>query len=277
MQMYSVEWKYLNENNTELIQNLTGLLRHQGIIKLERQASLAEKLAMRCESTAINDTSKRTVVVPTNKYIDLMIPLLLDEKLICLVSHYLNAPARLQSWGISWNNHAEKSKAENGQLYHRDRDDFRSLRLYLYLSDVNEDNGPHFYLRSSHTWDLLTKKTNGQKPHDLIDDTEHIFMDDKMIFQLSPFEKEDEVCILGKQGFCWLEDGGGLHKGSIPKKGSSSRLLLSVTWGLYEGAQYENAGGREQIDMLKKYLSKTKIELTTIQRYLLGLQNNTSN
>ena len=70
-------------------------------------------------------------------------------------------------------------------------------------------------------------------------------MDDQTFFKVSPFNKQDELCLIGKQGFCWLEDGGGLHKGSVPTDESSSRLMLSVTWGLYEGSQYENAGGRE--------------------------------
>lgn len=276
-QIYSEEWRHLNSSNVSSIHELAGIIRQQGIVKLPNQPELTKKLKNRCDISDANNNDDRTVVIPDEKYIDLLIPLLLNEELITLVSHYLGAPARLQSWCISWNNRGNDSKEENGQLYHRDRDDFRSLRLYLYLSDVDHINGPHYYLKGSHTWDLVSKKANGKKLHDLVDDTKHAFMNDELIFTISAFEKKDEVCLIGKQGFCWLEDGGGLHKGSVPTEGSSSRLMLSITWGLYEGAQYENGGGKIQLKILQDLIKDQKIKLSIIQQYAVGIKKNATN
>jgi hypothetical protein len=36
------------------------------------------------------------------------------------------------------------------QMFHRDSEDWRYLKVLVYLTDVDEDAGPHVYLHGSH-------------------------------------------------------------------------------------------------------------------------------
>ena len=36
------------------------------------------------------------------------------------------------------------------QVFHRDRDEFRACKLFVYLTDVGPEDGPHVFVRGSH-------------------------------------------------------------------------------------------------------------------------------
>ena len=74
-----------------------------------------------------------------------------DKNIFNLVSLYLGAPAHLHTCQAWWQypmgpNH----KASNAQLWHRDRDDLREVKLFFYATDVCDESGPHAYIPCSH-------------------------------------------------------------------------------------------------------------------------------
>ena len=81
-----------------------------------------------------------------------VIQLCKDASIYKFVSLYLGAPAKI-SKVLAWWQYPSSSgdvKCNNQQLWHRDRDDFSSLKLFIYCSDVDLDSGPHAFIPGSH-------------------------------------------------------------------------------------------------------------------------------
>lgn len=104
-------------------------------------------------------------------------------------------------------------KMGNAQLFHFDNDFSNFLKFFLYLSNVNFDEGPHTYII----------KTNKVK------DKEHILM--------RPITGENvgsnyitKKTYLGPKGTYFFTDGFGIHKGEPLKK--NYRMILNFHYGL---------------------------------------------
>ncbi|MGH7308106.1 MAG: hypothetical protein ACREK6_05365 [Candidatus Rokuibacteriota bacterium] len=97
--------------------------------------------------------------------------------------------------------------------FHRDRDDWRCLKLFVYLTDVDETSGPHHFVRGSHRtqpelfWCTYDAKT------------------------LEKAFGRDAMCVItGTAGTAFLEATIGLHAGPIPIR--QPRLVLQVGYTL---------------------------------------------
>ncbi|MDB5445601.1 MAG: hypothetical protein JWQ97_918, partial [Phenylobacterium sp.] len=66
-----------------------------------------------------------------------------------IVAAYLGCKPTLSSLGVRWSFPTSGAGARF-QTFHRDVDDWRFLKLFVYLTDVCEDSGPHCYVRTSH-------------------------------------------------------------------------------------------------------------------------------
>ena len=77
----------------------------------------------------------------------LNIPLILkkitDPTILSLAQSYLDCFPTLYSLNSWW--HIYKNQVYGTQSNHRDYDDFRFLALFIYLTDVDETNGPHVF------------------------------------------------------------------------------------------------------------------------------------
>jgi hypothetical protein len=92
--------------------------------------------------------------------------------------------------------------------FHYDLDDYRFLKLFVYLNDVDADTGPHVILKDSHKFNSVYRFFN------------------RRIKSLKEANLKLEVVkMLGKNGACFFEDTLCYHKGSVPKK---ARLVLQV-------------------------------------------------
>lgn len=56
-----------------------------------------------------------------------------------------------------WHAHAIEQSFSNSQLFHRDHDDFKQLKIFVYLSDVDMDSGPLTVLSASRTREASEK------------------------------------------------------------------------------------------------------------------------
>lgn len=106
--------------------------------------------------------------------------------------------------------HAE---AEHAELFHRDVDDWLFIKLFIYITDVDEESGPHVFVQRSHLSNKLTKITR--------------YTDEKVI---GTFGDSNVLRLNAKAGTSFLENTYGLHKGQLPK--SRSRLLLQAQYSL---------------------------------------------
>lgn len=155
-----------------------------------------------------------------------LLDIAIDPKILSNVGDYLGCPATISTF-VSW-----YSFPGNGEIpaehFHRDRDDLRFVKLFVYLSDVDEGGGPHQYLPQSHHPDIFAQYL-AQRNIDI--DVMQLFKGNMRqlndTFYMRVFEK-DMMTICAPRGTCFLEDTYGLHRGFRPA--TSSRLLFQVLY-----------------------------------------------
>lgn len=65
-----------------------------------------------------------------------------------IAADYLGCKPTLSSLGVRWS-FPSPGPPNATQSFHRDHDDWRSLKLFIYLTDVDADSGPHVYVGGS--------------------------------------------------------------------------------------------------------------------------------
>jgi hypothetical protein len=71
-----------------------------------------------------------------------VIDLLNDPDLIRLATQYLGCPPTISSLGVRWSLPGYTGIVDT-QCFHRDYDDWRFSKLFVYLTDVDAESGPH--------------------------------------------------------------------------------------------------------------------------------------
>lgn len=123
-------------------------------------------------------------------------------------------------WSLPW---PGGPSTEIAQLFHEDRDHPAFLKFFLYLSDVDEDHGPHVYVRGSH---------DDRRPALRAD---RRFSDEEVARH---YGADDLVTVCGPRGTLFAADTKGLHKGLPPVAGSRLVFQLEFSTTLF-GASYE--------------------------------------
>lgn len=131
-------------------------------------------------------------------------------RLLDIAEGFLQCKPTISGAGLRWS--FPSPRAVSGvQRFHRDAEDWRILRLFVYLTDVHDDCGPHQFVEGSH-------KTAGRlrlRPYS-DRDIEQRFGHDKVL------------TIAGPRGTAFMGDMWGVHRG-VPPTGRP-RLLFSCTY-----------------------------------------------
>jgi hypothetical protein len=117
------------------------------------------------------------------------------------------------SYMAAWWSYATGIGAQQAENFHRDIDDWRFVKLFVYLSDVDEAKGPHVYVR---------KSANLARLNDIRRCT-----DEEVA---AAFPAEDIVTMTGDAGTGFLENTFGLHKGRPVEQGH--RLMFQVVYSM---------------------------------------------
>ena len=72
----------------------------------------------------------------------------LQHPILEVANAYFGMYTRLRYYNV-WHTFATKDQARQSQLWHRDREDFKILKVFVYLSDVDEGAGPLTYAMGS--------------------------------------------------------------------------------------------------------------------------------
>jgi hypothetical protein len=118
----------------------------------------------------------------------------------------------LSSLGIRWSFPAE-SPGGAVQRYHRDPDDWRFLKLFVYLTDVDLDAGPHVFVKGSH----LTAARLRARPY--------TGQDIDLLHGAGA-----ALPVTGPAGTSFLADTYGIHRGMVPIR--RARLILQAQYSL---------------------------------------------
>ena len=73
-----------------------------------------------------------------------------DPLLINIVSAYLGAEACPLNYCLWYSFPADQPRSEAAQFFHYDLDTLKWLKIFIFLSDVGPENGPHEYVEGSH-------------------------------------------------------------------------------------------------------------------------------
>jgi hypothetical protein len=165
-----------------------------------------------------------------------------SDELLGIVNAYRDTSTRLfylDNWFTPPYPGAEKRVAS--QRWHRDPEDEHVVKLFVYLSDVDEDAGPFEYVRSSTTggrYGELWRWGQGDDWYPPADELEAAVAD------------EDRMVMNGPAGTIVLCDTGGFHRGGFAKV--RPRILSVATYlrpelkGKYTKARFTVAAdGRE--------------------------------
>jgi hypothetical protein len=103
--------------------------------------------------------------------------------------------------------------AQQAENFHRDVDDWRFVKLFCYLTDVDETCGPHVFVRGSHKRNKLTDIRR--------------FTDCETE---ATFGAENLVRFTGQAGTAFLENTYGIHRGTPPQE--KPRLIFQILYSL---------------------------------------------
>jgi hypothetical protein len=117
------------------------------------------------------------------------------------------------SFLAAWWSYPTEMGPQQAENFHRDVDDWSFIKLFVYLTDVGAENGPHVYVRAS----ANSPKLNAIKR----------FRDDEVI---AAFGEEALAVQTAKAGSAFLENTFGLHKGMPVRRGT--RLIFQAVYSL---------------------------------------------
>lgn len=159
-------------------------------------------------------------LINPHKILDEINKIALNEIIIASVRKYLDCNPIFLSSQIWWsfphyNDKGMLSNPKNNEFgFHYDVDDFKFLKLFVYLSDVTSNHGPHIYI-----------KNNGNKK-----------ISEYLDRRLSDAEAKKKygnsiIELTGKSGDCFIEDTSFYHKGTNPvnKEGRCILQLIYVS------------------------------------------------
>ncbi len=156
-----------------------------------------------------------------------------DQNLLRVAEAYLEAPPTVTIITAWWS--FPSTVAPRGmQHFHHDRDDFRMLKVFCYLTDVTRTSGPHEFVDETHSFDALigfmgrrTWLSTAEQKQFLEWMEVHRKEDADVARQ---FPRESIRTITGARGSSFFEDTRGLHRGLPPV--DTPRLVFEICYSL---------------------------------------------
>lgn len=156
--------------------------------------------------------------------------LLSDPSLLALAQQYLGARPRADVLSMWWHTpFHDRPDSEAAQFYHFDLDRIKWLKVFVYLTDVGPEDGPHSFIAGSHR--------SGGIPASMLR-RGYVRLSDEEV--LGHYGAAREIVFAAPRGTIIVEDTRGLHKGRHVT--GSSRLVLQLQFSnsLF-GAHYAKA------------------------------------
>lgn len=176
--------------------------------------------------------------------IDIVQHIITSEYILKIAENYLNCNPILHNV-LFWASYP--GDTDTTQKFHQDYDDIKFLKVFIYLNDVNKQNGPHVYVKNSINNIHLIKNENSRLSERY---------EDNVIYEKYG---NNVINITGNTGTIIFEDTHGLHKGTNVKDGKRFVLQLvfgSSTYYYLKNNNYEkyNCNVKNNNIIYKKYL-----------------------
>ena len=172
--------------------------------------------------------------------------LVMDPILINIAGEYLGTDPIFDFVAMWWSTDSNNKTDDAAQDFHFDLDRPRWLKIFLYLTDVNEKNGPHCYIAKSHKV--------GNKPHNILK-RGYVRVSDKELIKYYPKNTFKEI--KGPAGTIIFGDTSCWHKGKPISKGERLILQLEYTSSLF-GYNMPKLVTKNYSDQFKEFCKKNK-------------------
>jgi hypothetical protein len=140
----------------------------------------------------------------------------LDKKLLEIVSLYLGMWPRLSAIS-AWLNFPSGGEPKQSQLWHRDPEDFKIVKVFIYLVDVDENRGPFCYIAKTHPFSAGAATVPKHVNKSITDDG-----------MRATIPADAWMICTGPAKTMILADTVGYHRGGKPTKGN--RILITFTY-----------------------------------------------
>jgi hypothetical protein len=135
-----------------------------------------------------------------------------DPGILTAVQEFLGGTPTISDVSMWWSI-VRGGPGKDSQLFHRDVDEFRFCKLFIYLTDVGPDGGPHVYVPgSASSWECLPIRRYTEEEVD------------------AAFGPGQRVTFCEEAGSAFLVDTFGMHKGLAPT--GQPRLIFVVQYSL---------------------------------------------
>jgi len=149
-----------------------------------------------------------------------------DPLLIDVARQYLGGQAKVITTRIWWSFPTQASEADRSMAsldkFHFDLDDWRMLKFFFNLVDVDEGTGPHVFVKGSHKRRRVKHQLTllvGHSADEVLD----------------YYGRASTVTLTGKAGSGFVEDPFGFHMGTVPTQ--KPRLMMEVGFGVSKPSQ----------------------------------------
>jgi len=133
---------------------------------------------------------------------------------LAMAAAILRATPTVALMSVWWSLPRADGKPEYAENFHRDFDDYRFIKLFCYLTDVDETSGPHVFVRGSHR---VNKHIEAKRP-----------LSDDLVAK--EFGADNILHIVGPAGTSFLENSFGVHRG-LPAA-TRPRLIFQILYAL---------------------------------------------
>lgn len=145
-----------------------------------------------------------------------------DPLLLAIAASYLGREPLYHRGEIAWSFPAPATEAEKlaaAQVIHCDINDYKTVKFFFYLSDVDLGCGPHVYLKGTHRNRKLHHQWLGQRCASIPDET-----------LIATYGEETVTTVCGSAGLGFVGDPYTFHQGTTPTH--KPRLLMQLEYGV---------------------------------------------
>lgn len=137
-----------------------------------------------------------------------------DDTLIALARAYLGCEPAVTKAEMHWSTPAkDEPDSAAAQPYHYDLDHLNSIKVFVYITQVDADRGPHCFVRGSHHFKPTELRRDGRLSDAGVE---------------ACYERDDLFELTGSRGTVIVEDTRGFHRAKALRTGE--RLLLTLEY-----------------------------------------------
>lgn len=151
-----------------------------------------------------------------------------DKRLLFTAGEFLGCAPTIVNMEAWWS--PASGIEHEPEQFHRDKDDFRACKFFMYLTDVGAEDGPHMYAQRTHDANFVSQLLveKGHAP-DAIDSIFYMGAGGRLsVKENIDLFTAQTVEVHGPAGTSFMTNSYGLHRGRPPQRGR--RGMFAVTY-----------------------------------------------